>query len=113
MAGGRKKPERTIREAAVRYQVDAALPERPRVASSRLSSKNQITLPVAMVRELGLQPGDELNVWLEPDHLVVEKRLYGQELLDQLQGSVKLEAWSTKEKVDKWIRDLRDEWERD
>ncbi|MBI2912055.1 MAG: AbrB/MazE/SpoVT family DNA-binding domain-containing protein, partial [Chloroflexi bacterium] len=36
-----------------------------------LSSKNQITLPVAVVRALGLAPGDKLSVRIEDGHVVL------------------------------------------
>ena len=50
--------------------------EDPSVARgvTRLSSKNQITLPVAMVRRLGLTPGDELDLTVVGDAIRVERR---------------------------------------
>lgn len=112
----RKKDEPKVEEARVAY---GAEPDESRIwyfpqyGNSRLSSKNQLTLPVAFVRHLGLKAGDELNVWLEKDHVVIERRLHGKELLDSLQGSMKGGEWSTPEGVDKWLKDIRDEWERD
>lgn len=112
----RKKEEAKVQEALAAYEVGADSEEvryLPQYANTRLSSKNQLTLPVAYVRHLGLKPGDELNLWLEKDHVVIERRLYGKELLDSLQGSIKSGEWSTPEGVDKWLQDIRDEWERD
>jgi bifunctional DNA-binding transcriptional regulator/antitoxin component of YhaV-PrlF toxin-antitoxin module len=103
-----------VEEARLAYVAEAP-PVRvfPVYGSTKLSSKNQLTLPVAYVRHLGLNPGDELNVWLEKDHVVIEKRLYGEELLDSLQGSMKDPAWKTKEDIDAWVKRERDSWERD
>lgn len=104
--------EPKVEEAKLEYRAETP-PMYPVFGTTKLSSKNQITLPVAYVRDLGLQPGDELIVWLEKGHIVLEKRLFGKELLDYLQGSIKSDAWGSKEKIDKWVRDLRDDGERD
>jgi AbrB family looped-hinge helix DNA binding protein len=36
--------------------------KRPRRNRIRLSSKNQITIPVSVLREMGVRPGDELEI---------------------------------------------------
>lgn len=41
---------------------------------STISSKNQITLPVQLLRELGIGPGDRLAVSREGDTLVLRAR---------------------------------------
>lgn len=104
--------EAKVAEAKLEYLAERSTGT-PRMAFTKLSSKNQITLPVAYVRGLGLEAGDEVVVWLEKGHIVLEKRLYGRELLDSLAGSIQSDAWSSKEKIDKWVSDLRDEWERE
>lgn len=38
---------------------------------TRLSSKRQVTLPLAVVRKLGLVPGDELRVDADDDRIVL------------------------------------------
>lgn len=81
---------------------------------TRLSSKNQVTLPVAMVRALGWQPGDEidLHVWDGAIHL--RKQLGGRELLDWLQGSMAhVPEWSTQEAIDEYIHNERASWDRE
>lgn len=41
---------------------------------TRLSTKNQVTVPVQALREAGLQPGDELRVTADgPGRLVLER----------------------------------------
>jgi len=111
-----KKEQHKVQEAAVAYVV-AQPPEGaggyPVYAATRLSTKNQLTLPVAMSRELGLKAGDKVSLWLERGHIVIEKKLHGEELLDSLQGALKGEEWSTKEKADEWLRKEREGWERE
>jgi len=42
----------------------------------RISSKNQVTLPVAALKEAGLKAGDDVVVEVElPDKIVVRRRL--------------------------------------
>ena len=102
-----------VGEAVLAYDAQGTTQAYPAYATTRLSAKNQLTLPVTMVRDLGLTPGDELNIWLEKDHIIIEKRLLGKALLDSLQGSMKGGEWSTAEGVQAWLRNVRDEWDRD
>jgi bifunctional DNA-binding transcriptional regulator/antitoxin component of YhaV-PrlF toxin-antitoxin module len=111
-AMAKKRNEPKVAEAKLAYRADSQ-PLYPVFGTTKLSSKNQITLPVAYVRDLGLQPGDEIIIWLEKGHMVLEKRLHGKELLDSLQGSMKDPEWKTKEDIDAWIRSLREEWNGD
>lgn len=42
----------------------------------KISSKNQITLPVEVLREAGLEAGDEVSIEVEgPDRIVVKRDL--------------------------------------
>ena len=109
----KRRGEHKVGEAQLAHVAEPEIRVYPKVASSRLSSKNQLTLPVAFVRHLGLTPGDELNVWLEKDHIVVEKRLYGTQLLDYLQSGPRSPELRSKEKIDAWIRRERDSWDRE
>lgn len=56
-------------KTTVEYVMDQAEP-----ALSTISSKNQITLPAHLVRELGLSAGDRLAVSVEDDRLVLRPR---------------------------------------
>ena len=56
-----------IREAAVEYIVNRQ--EEPSV--STISSKNQITLPAQLLRQMGLGAGDRLAVSVEGNRLVL------------------------------------------
>lgn len=71
---------------------------------TRLSSKNQVTLPVTALRQAGVGVGDELRVEADGDGrlLLTRARDPLEELIGsapELAGAVDLEA-------------LRDEWER-
>ena len=61
---------RKVREAAVAYITSRD--EGPAV--STISSKNQITLPVQLLREMGLGPGDRLAITREDGRLVMRAR---------------------------------------
>ena len=81
--------------------------------TTRLSSKNQLTLPVAMVRQLGLEPGDELDLTVVGDAIRIERRpRTPQEWLDRLAGSLShIPEWQTDEDIDAYVRRERDSWE--
>jgi bifunctional DNA-binding transcriptional regulator/antitoxin component of YhaV-PrlF toxin-antitoxin module len=71
---------------------------------TRLSSKNQVTLPVGALRAAGVGVGDELRVEADGDGRLVLVR--EREPLDELIGSAPELAGA----VD--LQALRDEWER-
>ncbi len=104
------KPGTRVEEARATYDA------RPRKADSRanyahvtLSSKNQITLPAAMVRLLGLHPGDELTLTHMNGEVLLNRRLYGQELWDSIHRPRRAAPeLDTKEKIDEWLRIVRE-----
>jgi AbrB family looped-hinge helix DNA binding protein len=76
-------------------------------AMSTISSKNQITLPAQLLRELGIGPGDRLAVSREGTRLILRARpkdwvAYHAGSLEGLYGR------SAKE-VDAYVRELREE----
>ncbi len=71
---------------------------------TRLSSKNQVTLPVGALRTAGVGVGDELRVEADGDGRLVLVR--DRDPLDELIGSAPELAGA----VD--LQALRDEWER-
>lgn len=109
-AEARGKPVR-VSEARERYLVAG---EREEIhGNTRLSSKNQITLPAEMVRLLGWKSGDDIDLMVWEDTIVIEKGYRGKALLDRLQGSSKsIPEWSTKEAIDAYVRRERDSWDR-
>ena len=80
-------------------------------AVTRLSGKNQITIPVAMVRALGLVAGDEIELEQYGEVIRMEKKLTRNEALRRLRGSLHA-AWPNRESADNYARAEREAWER-
>ena len=76
-----------------------------------LSSKHQVTLPIDMVRQLGLQAGDKLIAELIDDHLVLLPQ--PESWTDYIVGSMKGIYGSTKEEIDRYIAEVRYGWDID
>jgi len=83
--------------------------QRARTANLTLSSKRQVTLPAAMVRELGLVAGDKLVAHVEGDTITLRPR--PRSWVEYVSGSLKGTYGSTKEEVDAYIREVRDGWD--
>lgn len=71
---------------------------------TRVSAKHQITLPVAAMREAGIEEGDELSVRVEGDGRLTLVRQ--RDLIDQWIGAFPGLSSATD------LERLRDEWER-
>jgi len=84
---------------------------RLRVATVTLSSKNQITLPVEMVRALGLVPGQRYVIASEEGRIVLYPDKHT--TADYFAGSMKGYYGRTKEEIDAYLRDVRAGWERE
>lgn len=93
-----------MREAARPYQPMGA-EEMPKTT---ISSKYQITLPARLVRELGLEPGDKLEVELEHGRLVLHPR--PKDWLAYTAGSLEGVYGRTKEDIDAYLREVRGSW---
>jgi AbrB family looped-hinge helix DNA binding protein len=96
---------RKVREAAVEYLAD--LEDKP--AMSTISSKNQITLPAQLLRELGLSAGDRLSIRRDGDRLILRPR--PKDWADYYGGSLRGVYGNTKEEIDEYIREEREGWE--
>lgn len=96
-----------VKEAAVEYI--AARREEP--ALSTISSKNQITLPAQLMREMGLGAGDRLAIRREGNRLVLRPR--PKDWVEYYGGSLRGIYGDTKEEMDAYVSGLRDEWERE
>jgi AbrB family looped-hinge helix DNA binding protein len=83
--------------------------KRSDTAHLTISSKRQITLPAAMVRELGLEPGDKLTARLEGDAITLTPR--PRSWVEYISGSLKGTYGSTKEEVDQYVREVREGWD--
>ncbi len=77
-------------------------------ATTTLSSKRQITLPVALVRELGLVPGDKLTVRLEDGGILLRPR--PRNWVDYFSGSRPGYYGKTKEDVEAYLDEVRGGW---
>lgn len=68
----------------------------------KISSKNQVTIPVGVLREAGLEPGDKLIVrTLGAGRVELRRR---DDVIDELAGSLSYPPG--------YLDELRDEWER-
>lgn len=66
-------PRDPVQPPAHRYALPMATKVK-RVHRARISSKNQITLPAAALREVGLAPGDEVEISIDDhDEIVVSR----------------------------------------
>lgn len=75
------------------------------VPTITISSKNQVTLPAAMVRTLGLKAGDKLVAELIDDRIVLLPR--PDSWAEYMIGSLEGVYGSTKEEVDSYIAEVR------
>jgi AbrB family looped-hinge helix DNA binding protein len=85
-------------------------------AVTTISSKHQITLPAALVRQLGLQPGDKLSVRLEDHRIALERQpRTPDEWVQRFSGALAARPyWGSKEEIDEYVRKEREGWrERD
>lgn len=82
-------------------------------AVTTLSSKHQITLPAALVRELDLEPGDKLAVRLLEGRIVLTQQpRTPEEWVQRYSGALKGVYGKTVEEVEKYIRRERESWDR-
>ena len=95
------KHVRKVHEARLAYIPDEE--EKPVVVT--ISSKNQITLPARLLRELGVGAGDKVRIRREGNSLIIRPKpkdwstYYG--------GSMRGVYGNTKEEIDAYIRELR------
>jgi antitoxin ChpS len=98
-----------VSEAVLEYLVGSAA-RTHQAATAKLSSKNQITLPVAMVRALGLKPGRNLMLDLRDDRIIL--RPEPEDWVEYLRGSMKGVYGNTLEEMDAYVRRERASWRR-
>jgi AbrB family looped-hinge helix DNA binding protein len=98
-----KVRQRKIAEAVIAYNTDRK--EEPLL--STISSKNQITLPIQLLREIGLGPGDRLAVIREGNKLILRAR--PKNWVEYYSGSLKGLYGNSREEIDEYIADQRDD----
>jgi len=68
----------------------------------KLSGKNQVTIPVRVLREAGIEAGDMVQIRaLGPGRVAIERR---RDLIDEFAGKLSYPPG--------YLEELRDEWER-
>jgi bifunctional DNA-binding transcriptional regulator/antitoxin component of YhaV-PrlF toxin-antitoxin module len=97
---GKVKPQR-VREAAVAYN---AREEEP--VMSTISSKNQITLPVHLLREMGIGAGDRVAVTREGNRLMLRAR--PKDWVKYHAGSLEGRYGADATAAEDYVRDLRE-----
>ena len=95
-----------VAEAAVEY-----ITNRREESVSTISTKNQITLPVHLLRQMGVGPGDRLAVTLEGGRLVLRAR--PKDWVEHYAGSLRGEWHGKIEEIEAEIREGRETPERD
>ncbi len=102
-----------VHEARALYRAEPGPAGWMALGKSKLSSKNQLTLPAAMTRTLDWRPGDELSLMVHGDMVLLSRlpRDPGEWLATTAGAGANVEDWSTDEKIDAWTRALREEWD--
>ena len=81
------------------------------MATVTLSSKHQITIPMEIVRAMGLKPGEKLIAEPVDWRIVLMKE--SENTIEQLKGSMKGVYGSTLEEIDRYVAEERRSPERD
>jgi AbrB family looped-hinge helix DNA binding protein len=103
----KRAPRGKVREVALAYLTEGASPM-SEVAIAKLSSKHQITLPVDVVRRLGLEAGDRLAVGVEEDRIVLRPR--PRDWVEYYRGRLRGVYGSSVEEIDEYVRKERESW---
>jgi antitoxin ChpS len=102
-----KRSKSKVSEAAVEYLVS----RRDETPMSTISTKNQITLPAHLLREMGLEPGDRLAVAREGNRLILRPR--PRDWVRYYAGSLRGLYGASKDEEDAYLQELRDDAGRD
>lgn len=114
-----KEPSGTrVGEARLEYWTSR--PEEQDAGETRLSAKNQLTIPAGMLRTIGWKAGDTLSLWMQGETIVIDRiPQTADEWLAYLHRRLSgIDEWSTDEKIEAYTREERDwdtrddEWDR-
>jgi AbrB family looped-hinge helix DNA binding protein len=95
------KAQRKVSEAAVEYIAGSRRDD----VMTTISSKNQITLPAHLLRELGIGPGDRLAITRDGGRLVLRAR--PRDWVGYHAGSLAYLYGKTAEEADAYVKELR------
>ena len=98
-----------VKAKRVTKKSTTATQRRGRATSSRISSKNQITIPVEVLREVNLKPGDQIEFMIDKEERIVLAPSSEQEwkkALRKLAGSMPglHESFDYKKEREEWDR---------
>jgi len=95
-----------VKAKRVTKKSTTATQRRGRATSSRISSKNQITIPVEVLREMSLSPGDRVEFHINKDNRLVITPIDSEWLktLDEVLGSMTeiYEGFDLQREREKW-----------
>ena len=77
------------------------------MATSTISSKGQVTVPVEVRRRLGVKVGDRLEFVFEEGRTILRPLRTGKNPFAKYIGS--MPAFSSQKEINAWIRDLRED----
>ena len=77
------------------------------MASSTISSKGQVTVPIEVRHRLGLKEGDRVEFVFEDGRTVLRPIRSEKNPFAEYVGS--LPAFSSQEQINAWVRELRDD----
>lgn len=74
---------------------------------AKITSKGQVTIPQEVRRRLGLRKGDRIEFVVEDGVTILRPARDGENPFEAYAGA--LGAFETREEVDAWLRELRDD----
>ncbi|HUH63419.1 MAG TPA: AbrB/MazE/SpoVT family DNA-binding domain-containing protein [Terracidiphilus sp.] len=77
------------------------------MATSTISSKGQVTVPVEVRRRLGVKEGDQVEFVFEGGRTILRPLRTGKNPFAKYIGSIP--AFSSQKEINAWVRELRDD----
>lgn len=77
------------------------------VASSTISSKGQVTVPLEIRRRLGLKEGDRVEFFVEGGRTILRPAQLAENPFEKWVGA--FPAFKSRKEINEWVRDMREE----